>query len=78
MNCIFFSPFSLRFSFFKCRGSKLSYLFMCWQILLPTVVMLMLIAVRTQVDTRLHPVQPYVSIALFQECIIIFFFPQIS
>ncbi|KAH7855874.1 hypothetical protein Vadar_029947 [Vaccinium darrowii] len=30
------------------------------EILLPTVVMLMLIAVRTQVDTRLHPVQPYI------------------
>ena len=28
-----------------------------WQILLPTVVMLLLIAVRTQVDTQIHPAQ---------------------
>ncbi|KAK9664352.1 hypothetical protein RND81_14G035600 [Saponaria officinalis] len=30
------------------------------EIFLPTVVMLMLIAVRTQVDTRMHSAQPYV------------------
>lgn len=29
-----------------------------WQILLPTVVMLLLIAVRTRVDTQIHPAQP--------------------
>lgn len=30
------------------------------EIFLPTVVMLMLIAVRTQVDTRIHPAQAYI------------------
>ncbi|KAJ4706360.1 ABC transporter A family member 1-like [Melia azedarach] len=30
------------------------------EILLPTIVMLLLIAVRTQVDTRIHPAQPYI------------------
>ncbi|CAN0878408.1 ABC transporter A family member 1 [Linum grandiflorum] len=30
------------------------------EILLPTVVMLLLIAVRTQVDTQIHPAQPYI------------------
>ncbi|KAK4485446.1 hypothetical protein RD792_008087, partial [Penstemon davidsonii] len=32
----------------------------CAEILLPTVVMLLLIAVRTKVDTQLHPPQPYI------------------
>ncbi|KAG8371966.1 hypothetical protein BUALT_Bualt12G0017800 [Buddleja alternifolia] len=32
----------------------------CAEILLPTVVMLLLIAVRTSVDTQLHPPQPYI------------------
>ncbi|XP_050384664.1 ABC transporter A family member 1 isoform X2 [Argentina anserina] len=32
----------------------------CAEILLPTVVMLMLIAVRTRVDTQIHPSQPYI------------------
>lgn len=32
--------------------------FVSCQILLPTVIMLMLIAVRTRVDTRIHPAQP--------------------
>ncbi|KAK4412941.1 ABC transporter A family member 1 [Sesamum alatum] len=32
----------------------------CAEILLPTVVMLLLIAVRTRVDTQLHPPQPYI------------------
>ncbi|CAN1288577.1 ABC transporter A family member 1 [Linum perenne] len=30
------------------------------EILLPTVVMLLLIAIRTQVDTKIHPAQPYI------------------
>ncbi|KAE9465926.1 hypothetical protein C3L33_02162, partial [Rhododendron williamsianum] len=37
------------------------------EIVLPTVVMLMLIAVRTQVDTRLHPAQPYIQKEMFVE-----------
>ena len=36
------------------------FIFYFLQILLPTVVMLMLIAVRTQVDTKVHQAQPYV------------------
>ncbi|CAL5423286.1 unnamed protein product [Camellia sinensis] len=39
----------------------------CAEILLPTVVMLMLIAVRTQVDTRIHPAQPYIRKEMFVE-----------
>lgn len=30
------------------------------EILLPTIVMLLLIAVRTRVDTKIHPAQPYI------------------
>ncbi|XP_058204038.1 ABC transporter A family member 1 isoform X1 [Rhododendron vialii] len=37
------------------------------EIVLPTVVMLMLIAVRTRVDTRLHPAQPYIQKEMFIE-----------
>ncbi|ONK78401.1 uncharacterized protein A4U43_C02F18390 [Asparagus officinalis] len=37
------------------------------EILLPTVVMLMLIAVRTQVDTRIHPVEAYIRKGMFVE-----------
>ncbi|XP_047311317.1 ABC transporter A family member 1 [Impatiens glandulifera] len=37
------------------------------EIILPTVVMLMLIAVRTQVDTELHPVQPNIEKETFVE-----------
>lgn len=32
----------------------------CAEVLLPTIVMLLLIAVRTRVDTQLHPPQPYI------------------
>ncbi|KAJ8624155.1 hypothetical protein MRB53_032685 [Persea americana] len=39
----------------------------CAEILLPTIVMLMLIAVRTRVDTRIHPSQPYIKKGLFVE-----------
>lgn len=73
MNCNFLSRLFLCACFLRCCGTKLLYLFLCWQIVLPTVVMLMLIAVRTQVDTRLHPAQPYVSIALFQEFMLLIF-----
>ncbi|CAL0326631.1 unnamed protein product [Lupinus luteus] len=37
------------------------------EILLPTVVMLLLIAVRTQVDTQIHPAQPHIQKDLFVE-----------
>ncbi|OVA04022.1 ABC transporter-like [Macleaya cordata] len=37
------------------------------EILLPTVVMLMLIGVRTKVDTTLHPAQPYIRKDMFVE-----------
>lgn len=37
----------------------------CVEILLPTVIMLMLIAVRTRVDTRIHPAQPYIRKGMF-------------
>ncbi|XP_058083562.1 ABC transporter A family member 1 isoform X2 [Magnolia sinica] len=37
------------------------------EILLPTVVMLLLIAVRTRVDTRLHPAQPYIRKGMYVE-----------
>ncbi|XP_043815842.1 ABC transporter A family member 1 isoform X2 [Manihot esculenta] len=37
------------------------------EILLPTVVMLLLIAVRTRVDTRIHPAQPYIRENMFVE-----------
>ncbi|KAH9679349.1 ABC transporter A family member 1 [Citrus sinensis] len=37
------------------------------EILLPTVVMLLLIAVRTRVDTRIHPAQPYIRKDMFVE-----------
>ncbi|CAA2979777.1 ABC transporter A family member 1 [Olea europaea subsp. europaea] len=39
----------------------------CAEILLPTVVMLLLIAVRTQVDTQIHPPQPYIRKDMFVE-----------
>lgn len=39
----------------------------CAEILLPTVVMLLLIAVRTQVDTQIHPPQPYIRKEMFVE-----------
>ncbi|KAK1277198.1 ABC transporter A family member 1 [Acorus gramineus] len=37
------------------------------EILLPTVVMLLLIVVRTRVDTQLHPVQAYIREEMFVE-----------
>ncbi|KAJ0099981.1 hypothetical protein Patl1_20486 [Pistacia atlantica] len=37
------------------------------EILLPTIVMLLLIAVRTRVDTQIHPAQPYIRKDLFVE-----------
>ncbi|KAK7843984.1 abc transporter a family member 1 [Quercus suber] len=37
------------------------------EILLPTVVMLLLIAVRTQVDTQIHPAQPYIREGMLVE-----------
>ncbi|GFY96206.1 ATP-binding cassette A1 [Actinidia rufa] len=37
------------------------------EILLPTAVMLMLIAVRTQVDTQIHPAQAYIRKEMFVE-----------
>ncbi|PON86894.1 ABC transporter A, ABCA [Trema orientale] len=37
------------------------------EILLPTVVMLLLIAVRTRVDTQIHPAQPYIRKDMFVE-----------
>ncbi|XP_038685237.1 ABC transporter A family member 1 isoform X1 [Tripterygium wilfordii] len=37
------------------------------EILLPTIVMLLLIAVRTQVDTQIHPAQPYIQKDKFVE-----------
>jgi len=30
-----------------------------WQILLPTIVLLLLVAVRTTEDTQIHPAQPW-------------------
>ncbi|KAJ7976760.1 ABC transporter A family member 1 [Quillaja saponaria] len=39
----------------------------CAEILLPTVVMLLLIAVRTQVDTQIHPAQPYIRKGMLVE-----------
>ncbi|PRQ44758.1 putative ABC transporter, P-loop containing nucleoside triphosphate hydrolase [Rosa chinensis] len=39
----------------------------CAEILLPTVVMLMLIAVRTRVDTQIHPSQPYIRKGMLVE-----------
>ncbi|KAL2535052.1 ABC transporter A family member 1 [Abeliophyllum distichum] len=39
----------------------------CAEILLPTVVMLLLIAVRTRVDTQIHPPQPYIRKEMFVE-----------
>lgn len=39
----------------------------CAEILLPTVVMMMLIAVRTRVDTQVHPAQPYIRQGMFME-----------
>ncbi|KAG9457355.1 hypothetical protein H6P81_001863 [Aristolochia fimbriata] len=35
------------------------------EILLPTLVMLLLIGVRTRVDTQMHPAQPYIKKGLF-------------
>ncbi|XP_037492924.1 ABC transporter A family member 1 isoform X1 [Jatropha curcas] len=37
------------------------------EILLPTIVMLLLIAVRTRVDTQIHPAQPYIREDMFVE-----------
>ncbi|CAK9155599.1 unnamed protein product [Ilex paraguariensis] len=37
----------------------------CAEIFLPTVVMLLLIAVRTRVDTKIHPSQPYIRKDMF-------------
>ncbi|KAJ6794817.1 ABC transporter A family member 1 [Iris pallida] len=37
------------------------------EIMLPTIVMLMLIGVRTQVDTKIHPVQSYIRKDMFVE-----------
>ncbi|KAJ4969915.1 hypothetical protein NE237_003014 [Protea cynaroides] len=39
----------------------------CAEILLPTLVMLMLIGVRTRVDTQIHPAQPYIREGMFVE-----------
>ncbi|KAM0948803.1 putative ABC transporter, AAA+ ATPase domain, ABC transporter A [Dioscorea sansibarensis] len=39
----------------------------CTEILLPTIVMLLLIAVRSRVDTRVHPVEAYVQEGMFVE-----------
>ncbi|KAI4300797.1 hypothetical protein L6164_034132 [Bauhinia variegata] len=39
----------------------------CAEILLPTVVMLLLIAVRTRVDTQIHPAQSHIQKELFVE-----------
>ncbi|KAK6945284.1 ABC transporter-like, ATP-binding domain [Dillenia turbinata] len=39
----------------------------CAEILLPTVVMLMLIAVSTRVDTQVHPAQPYIRKGYYVE-----------
>jgi len=38
-----------------------------FEIMLPTIVMLMLIAVRTRVDTTLHPTQAYIKKDTFVE-----------
>ncbi|KAG7961902.1 hypothetical protein I3843_09G039100 [Carya illinoinensis] len=37
------------------------------EILLPTVVMLLLIAIRTRVDTQIHPARPYIQKEMFVE-----------
>ncbi|CAN6443980.1 unnamed protein product [Victoria cruziana] len=37
------------------------------EVLLPTIVMLLLIAVRTRVDTEVHPSQPYIRKGTFVE-----------
>ncbi|CAB4286667.1 unnamed protein product [Prunus armeniaca] len=39
----------------------------CAEILLPTVVMLLLIAIRMRVDTQIHPSQPYIRKEMFVE-----------
>ncbi|XP_052174030.1 ABC transporter A family member 1 isoform X3 [Diospyros lotus] len=39
----------------------------CAEVLLPTIVMLMLIAVRTRVDTQIHPAQPHIQKKMFVE-----------
>ncbi|KAL6987168.1 Phospholipid-transporting ATPase abca1, partial [Sarracenia purpurea var. burkii] len=39
----------------------------CAEILLPTAVMLMVIAIRTQVDTQIQPAQPYIRKEMFVE-----------
>lgn len=54
-----FLGFSNSYYFSYLFGTDLfpfSFLFL--QILLPTIVMLLLIAVRTRVDTKIHPAQP--------------------
>ncbi|KRH66908.2 hypothetical protein GLYMA_03G136000v4 [Glycine max] len=37
------------------------------EILLPTIVLLLLVAVRTKVDTQIHPVQPHIQKDMFVE-----------
>ncbi|XP_031098016.1 ABC transporter A family member 1 [Ipomoea triloba] len=39
----------------------------CAEILLPTIVMLLLIGVRTQSDTQIHPAQAYIQKGMFME-----------
>ncbi|XP_061362601.1 ABC transporter A family member 1 isoform X1 [Gastrolobium bilobum] len=39
----------------------------CAEILLPTVVVLLLVAVRTQEDTQIHPAQPHINKEMFVE-----------
>lgn len=46
---LFLSPFKVQFVLSLCR--------LIFQILLPTIVMLMLIGIRSRADTQIHPVQ---------------------
>ncbi|KAG1338409.1 ABC transporter A, ABCA [Cocos nucifera] len=39
----------------------------CAEILLPTIVMLMLVGIRSRVDTQVHPVQAYIQKGMFVE-----------
>ncbi|CAH9079387.1 unnamed protein product [Cuscuta epithymum] len=39
----------------------------CAEIFLPTIVMLLLIAVRRESDTQIHPAQPYIRMGMFTE-----------
>lgn len=55
---------------------KIGLLICCfcfWKILLPTVVMLLLIAVRMQVDNTVHPPQPWVLKITYNFSILLFF-----